>query len=72
MGAAVIGVVFLAGLIGVPSLFGHGNSGANRARPQATQQQAAAAPAPASAPAQIAEVGADASTFAYTRAGERP
>ncbi len=71
MGAAVIGVVFLAGLIGVPSLFGHGDANANPAKAQPAQQ-AATVPTPPPAPAQIAEVGADAATFAYTRAGERP
>lgn len=33
MGAAVIAVVFVAGLLGVPSLFGHG------AKPPGPQQQ---------------------------------
>lgn len=40
MGAAVIAVVFIAGLIGVPTLFGHG---ASHAQPPASTQQAASA-----------------------------
>jgi hypothetical protein len=59
MGAVVIAVVFLAGFVGVPSMFGHGDA---HAKPQATQQ-AATAPAPA----QVAEV----DTSVYTRAGGR-
>jgi hypothetical protein len=70
MGAAVIGVVFLAGLIGVPSLFGHGNAHANPAKPQATQQ--AATQQTITAQPRIAEADANAPLFAYTRAGERP
>jgi hypothetical protein len=52
MGAAVIGVVFVAGLLGVPSLFGHNEA---HAKPQA-QQQVAAAPAQTqlAAPAEVA------------------
>lgn len=61
MGAAVIAVVFLAGLVGVPSLFGFGHGEAH-AKPQATQQ-AATAPAPA----QIAAVDTAASTGAVGR-----
>lgn len=46
MGVAVIAVVFVAGLIGVPSIFGHGDA---HAKPQ--QQQVASV----QAPAQVAE-----------------
>lgn len=43
MGAAVIAVVFIAGLIGVPTLFGHGES---HAKPPANEQQVAAVQTP--------------------------
>ena len=43
MGAAVIAVVFIAGLIGVPTLFGHGES---HAQPQANAQQVASVQTP--------------------------
>jgi|GEM_PF-3473127 len=46
MGAAVIAVVFIAGLIGVPTLFGHGDS---HAKPPASEQQVASAQTPAQA-----------------------
>jgi hypothetical protein len=70
MGAAVIGVVFLAGLVGVPSLFGHRDAHANPTQPQVTQQ--AATQQTITAQPQIAEADANAPLFAYTRAGERP
>ncbi|MDR3096404.1 MAG: hypothetical protein LBV73_04935 [Paraburkholderia sp.] len=44
MGAAVIAVVFIAGLIGVPTLFGHGES---QAQPSASAQQVASVQTPA-------------------------
>ncbi|WP_233867789.1 hypothetical protein [Paraburkholderia adhaesiva] len=44
MGAAVIAVVFVAGLIGVPSMFGHGNA---HAAPQVQQQEIASVQTPA-------------------------
>jgi zona occludens toxin (predicted ATPase) len=72
MGAAVIGVVFLAGLVGVPSLFGHRDAHANPTQPQATQQAAAQQTTTAPAQPQIVEADANAPLFAYTRAGERP
>lgn len=47
MGAAVIAVVFVAGLLGVPSIFGHGDA---HAKPQ---QQTAAAQTPTPASPQV-------------------
>jgi hypothetical protein len=40
MGAVVIAVVFVAGLFGAPTMFGHGNA---HAAPQAQQQEVVAA-----------------------------
>jgi Na+/H+ antiporter NhaD/arsenite permease-like protein len=57
MGAVVIAVVFVAGLFGAPTMFGHGHA---HAAPQAQQQEVVA-----SAQVQAPGAGADA-------AGERP
>ncbi|WP_322011268.1 hypothetical protein [Paraburkholderia sp. J12] len=52
MGAVVIGVVFVAGLLGVPSLFGHNEA---HAKPQ---PQVATVPAPVASSTEVADAGA--------------
>jgi flagellar basal body-associated protein FliL len=66
MGAVVIGVVFVAGLIGAPTMFGHGNA---HAAPQAQQQEVVAS---VQVPAQSAGVNAANVTNAADAAGDRP
>jgi hypothetical protein len=65
MGAVVIAVVFLAGLIGVPSIFGHSDA---HAKSPASQQPVAAA----QAPTQVADANADAATTAAGPAIDHP
>ena len=65
MGAAVIAVVFLAGLIGVPSIFGHGDA---HAKSSAPQQPAATV----QAPTQVAAAGTGAPAAVVSAAIDRP
>jgi hypothetical protein len=65
MGAVVIAVVFLAGLIGVPSIFGH--SDAHAKSPESQQPVAAA-----QAPTQVADANAVVATAAAAPAIDHP
>ncbi|WP_028228207.1 hypothetical protein [Paraburkholderia ferrariae] len=72
MGAAVIGVVFVAGLLGVPSLFGHNEA---HAKPQAPQQVAAGQPhmqTQLAAPAEVAAADTGVPVAAESAAIDRP
>jgi hypothetical protein len=69
MGAVVIAVVFLAGLIGVPSIFGHSDA---HAKSPESQQPVAAAQVPTQAPAQVADANAVVATAAAAPAIDHP
>lgn len=61
MGVAVIAVVFVAGLFGVPTLFGHGTAHAGQTQTQtaSAQEQSAHADAQTRPPAPATEVASD-------------
>jgi hypothetical protein len=71
MGAAVIAVVFLAGLVGVPSIFGHGDA---HAKSPVSQQPVAAVQAPTqlAKATQLADANLGAATAAANTAIDHP